>query len=60
MSEEQNNAPEVTEQELNEQRKIKREKLEQLRSDGRDPFKIAKWDVDAYSADIKSAYPEDL
>lgn len=58
MSEEQNNAPEVTEQELNEQRKIKREKLEQLRSDGRDPFKIAKWDVDAYSADIKSAFDE--
>lgn len=39
MSEERNNvSPEKTEQELNEQRKIRRDKLEQLRADGRDPF----------------------
>ena len=41
MSQEQNNnaAVEQTEQELNEQRKIRRDKLEQLRADGRDPFR---------------------
>ena len=61
MSQEQNNnaAVEQTEQELNEQRKIRRDKLEQLRADGRDPFRWEKWDVTHCSGDIKAAF-EDL
>ena len=64
MSEEQNivtpetpeAAPEKTEKELNEQRKIRREKLEQLRADGRDPFLQEKWVVTHHSADIKADF----
>ena len=59
MSEERNNvSPEKTEQELNEQRKIRRDKLEQLRADGRDPFLQEKWDVSHYSADIRDNFEE--
>ncbi len=58
MSEEQNNSAvqEKTEQEVNEQRKIRREKLEQLRSEGRDPFRWEKWNVTHYSEDIRSNF----
>ena len=59
MSEERNNvSPEKTAQELNEQRKIRRDKLEQLRADGRDPFLQEKWDVSHYSADIRDNFEE--
>lgn len=58
MSEEQNNSAvqEKTKQELNEQRKIRREKLEQLRAEGRDPFRWEKWEVSHYSQDIRSNF----
>ena len=56
MSEEQNNVS--TEKELNEQRKIRRDKLEQLRADGRDPFLQEKWDVTHHSAVIRDNFAE--
>jgi len=36
--------------------KVRREKLENLKATGKDPFVITKFDVDSYSADIKSSY----
>ena len=47
-----------SEKELNEQRKIRREKLEQLRNDGRDPFLKEKWDVTHHSAVIRDHFEE--
>jgi lysyl-tRNA synthetase class 2 len=41
---------------VNEIRRIRREKLRKLRDAGRDPFRIEKWDADAFSADIKADY----
>ena len=46
------------EQNLNEMLVIKREKLQKLRDEGRDPFVIEKYNVDAYSTDIKDNYAE--
>ncbi len=43
-------------QDLNEQRKIRREKLDNLREMGRDPYVITKWDQDAHSAEVKDNY----
>jgi lysyl-tRNA synthetase class 2 len=54
MSEEQNKDAVHTEAELNEQRKIRREKLAQLQADGKDPFKIMKYDVTHHSMEIKN------
>ncbi len=44
------------EKELGEQRRIRREKLEELRKMGRDPFIQMKWDVKDYSLDIKENF----
>lgn len=49
---------EMTEQELNEQRKIRREKLKALQDAGRNPYLIETWDQDAYSKDIKEKFDE--
>lgn len=61
MREEKNrsNAPEdveLTEEKLNEQRIVRREKLKTLQEAGRNPFLIEKWNVDAYSRDIKDDF----
>ena len=45
-------------QDLNEQRKIRREKLDNLREMGRDPYVITKWDQDAHSAEVKDNYEQ--
>ncbi|MEG0830133.1 MAG: lysine--tRNA ligase [Anaerovoracaceae bacterium] len=47
---------ELTEEGLNEQRKIRREKLKELQEKGRNPFLVETWDVDAYSKDIKEDF----
>lgn len=49
---------EMTEEQLTEQRVIRREKLKTLQVMGRDPFVKEKWDVDAYSKDIKDHFEE--
>ena len=44
---------ELTEEKINEQRLIRREKLKVLQDMGRDPFLEETWDVNAFSMDIK-------
>lgn len=51
-------ASDIPEEELNEQRRQRREKLKNLREAGRDPFLIEKWDVTASSGDIKDNFSE--
>ena len=47
---------EVTEEQLTEQRKIRREKLKALQEAGRNPFLHETWDVTAHSMDIKENF----
>ncbi|MFV0517703.1 MAG: lysine--tRNA ligase [Aminipila sp.] len=49
---------ELSEEKLNEQRLIRREKLKKLQDMGRNPFLVEKWDVDAHSLDIKDKFEE--
>lgn len=57
---EQKNQPtqekELTQQELSEQIKIRREKLAQLQAEGKDPFAVTKCDVTHHSEDIKKDF----
>ena len=47
---------EVTEEQLSEQRLIRREKLKSLQEAGRNPFLEETWDVTAHSRDIKENF----
>ena len=47
---------ELTEKEIGEQRQIKRNKLEELREMGRDPYLEETYDVSAHSSDIKDNF----
>ena len=47
---------ELTEENLNELRKIRREKLKALQEAGRNPFLVEDWDVTAHSKDIKDNF----
>ncbi|QAT43568.1 lysine--tRNA ligase [Aminipila luticellarii] len=49
---------ELSEEKLNEQRLIRREKLKKLQDMGRNPFLIENWDVTDYSMDIKESFEE--
>jgi len=49
---------EISEEKLNEQRKIRREKLKALQDAGRDPFLQETWDVNAHSIDIKENFDQ--
>ena len=53
---EQVQAPELSQQELNEQILVRREKLAQLQADGNDPFTIVKYDVTHHSNEIKDNF----
>ena len=46
------------EQDLNQLRKVRREKLAELQENGKDPFKITKYDADAHSQEIKDNFDE--
>ena len=46
------------EQDLNQLLKVRREKLAELQADGKDPFKIVKYDVTHHSQDIKDQFEE--
>ncbi len=48
-----NNAPE---QDINQLLKVRREKLQELQENGKDPFQITKYDVTHHSAEIKDNY----
>ena len=49
-------APEITEQQLSELLQIRRDKLTALCEAGQDPYQITKYDVTAYTRDIREAY----
>lgn len=55
MGEQQKN---VQEQDVNQLRKVRREKLADLQSNGKNPFEITKYDVTCHAADIKDNYEE--
>ncbi|MBQ4340760.1 MAG: lysine--tRNA ligase, partial [Firmicutes bacterium] len=56
MAEEQKNV--VQEENLSEVLQVRRDKLAKLQADGRDPFVIEKYDVTAYSQDIKENFDD--
>jgi len=62
MTENENNvqttAPEMSEKELNQLLKVRREKLAELQAAGNDPFTITKYDVTHHTTDIKEKYDE--
>ena len=47
---------ELTEEKINEQRQIRREKLKKLQEAGRNPFVNESWNVTAHSMDIKENF----
>ena len=46
----------VQEQDVNQLRKVRREKFADLQASGKDPFQITKYDVDAHSQEIKDNF----
>lgn len=63
MEKENNNVNEVQEenlyeQELNKLMVVRREKLEELKREGKDPYEITKFDVDTKVSDIKEKFEE--
>ncbi len=48
----------VQEPDINQLRKVRREKLADLQADGKNPFEITKYDVTCHAADIKDNYEE--
>ena len=59
MSEQEKNVqPQQKEQDVNELRKIRRDKLAALQAKGKDPFQIVKFDVTHHSQDIKDQFEE--
>ena len=55
MAEGKNQAPQQDENQL---RKVRREKLSALQAEGRDPFIITKYDVTHHSQEIRDRYDE--
>ena len=54
----QNKNANAKEQGIHQLLKVRREKLSELQTEGRDPFQITKYDQTAHSADIKDHYAE--
>ena len=50
---------EITEQELNEILRVRREKLADMCAAGKNPFEKVKYDFNAYSEDIKAEFKDD-
>ncbi len=48
----------LSEEELSEQRQIRRQKLKDLQEAGRNPFVHESWDIDAYSRSVKDNFDE--
>ena len=46
------------EQDINQLLKVRREKLQDLQENGKDPFQITKYDVTHHSQEIKDNYEE--
>ena len=45
-------------EDVNQLRKVRREKLADLQGNGKNPFEITKYDVTCHAADIKEHYDE--
>ena len=56
MAQENNNNTNAPQQDINELRKIRMDKLKGLQENGQDPFEITKYDVTHHSADIKADF----
>ena len=56
MSEQKNNQQAAPEQDLNQQRKVRREKLAALQAEGQDPFQQTRFDWDVTSQQIKDNF----
>ena len=56
MSEQKNNQQAAPEQDLNQQRKVRREKLAALQAEGQDPFQQTRFDWDHTSQQIKDNF----
>ena len=54
----QNKNANAKEQDIHQLLKVRREKLSELQTEGRDPFQTTKYDQTAHSADIKDHYAE--
>ncbi|MBE6761678.1 MAG: lysine--tRNA ligase [Ruminococcaceae bacterium] len=54
----QNPAEEMTKEELSEILQVRRDKLADLQANGKDPFKVTKYNVDADSENIKANFEE--
>lgn len=52
----QNNKKGGQQQDVNQLLKVRREKLQNLRDAGKDPFQITKYDVTHHSSDVKEQY----
>ena len=48
----------VQEPDINQLRKVRREKLVDLQENGKNPFEITKYDITCHAADIKDHYDE--
>ena len=48
----------VQDQDINQLRKVRREKLADLQSNGKNPFEITKFDVTCHAMDIKEHFEE--
>ena len=55
---EQKNGQNSAQQDVNQLLKVRREKLQELQENGKDPFQITKYDVTVHSADIKDNFEE--
>ena len=49
-------AKNIQEQDLNQLLKVRREKLAALQAEGKDPFRITKYDMTHHSKDIKDSF----
>ena len=60
MAEQQNQNKKANAQEpdLHQLLKVRREKLAELQAEGKDPFRITKYDVTVHSTDVKEQYAE--
>ena len=56
MAEENKEVLELTQQELSEQNRIRREKLAQMQEEGKDPFQIVRYDVTHHSDEIRNNF----
>lgn len=54
----QNQNKQNGQQDLNQLLKVRREKLQELQANGKDPFVITKYDVDTHTADIRENFEE--